>query len=147
MALRHSLGLGDCVDEVPSVLRPSLGLSECSDDTSSEPSLSLELDCFGAVAARARAAANRQPGALPNAPSGKPPGAGNASSGWASLATTRAQASLSVAALPLPEGAQPALPCRSREDVPFCMCSSIIRSPCRVSGSGPNERSDRTSLA
>jgi len=110
------------------VLRPSLGLSECSDDTSSEPSLSLELDCFGAVAARARAAAtNRQPGALPNAPPGKPPGAGNASVGWASLATTRARAALSVAALLLPEGAQPALPCRSCEDVSFCMCSSKNR--------------------
>ena len=120
MALRHSLGLSDCSDEIPSVLRPSLGLSECSDEVPPVASLSLELDCFGAVAARARAAAmNRQPGAPPNAPPGKPPGAGSASLGWASLATTRARAPLSVAALLLPEGAQLALilPCRSCEDV------------------------------
>jgi len=112
-ALRHSLGLSECSDEVPSVASPSLGLSDCSDEAlPTVASLSAELNCFGAAAAEAAAAA-RLPG-------GGPQGGGKPPSSWASRASGRAPAALPLDALPSQEGAQLELlyyssmsPCRS----------------------------------
>ena len=121
-ALRHSLGLSDCSDEAPPIV----------------PSLSADLDCFGAAATVA-AAGNDRPHNAADAPPGEPPApqgvADAATPGWTGLTTSRAPAALPRDVLPLigvRNGARAAQGCRATPRGGWAQVSSIVRPQART---------------